>query len=103
MHKGEYVIPAWQVDKYPQAVSEIERIRKNGFAVGGSVGMSSRFVPTGQNTNSAMIEELRLLRSEVAEMRAQDRQIGMSLIKSGNRTVDQLQEWNVEGLKTVAI
>ncbi|WP_129408088.1 phage tail tape measure protein [Marinitoga lauensis] len=37
VHKGEYVIPAWLVEKYPQLISILEQKRIKGYADGGSV------------------------------------------------------------------
>lgn len=35
VHKGEYVVPAWMVRKYPQLVATLENARVRGFAEGG--------------------------------------------------------------------
>lgn len=37
VHKGEYVIPAWQVKKYPDVVNALETVRRRGYASGGAV------------------------------------------------------------------
>lgn len=37
VHKGEYVIPAWLVKRYPETVAELEAIRRRGYQTGGSV------------------------------------------------------------------
>lgn len=36
VHRGEYVIPAWMVKRYPEIVAELERIRRRGFQAGGA-------------------------------------------------------------------
>jgi hypothetical protein len=46
-----------------------------------------------------MIAELQALRAEIAEMKAQDRQIGVQLIKSNSKTADYIEKWDVEGIK----
>ena len=38
VHKGEYVIPAWQVNKMPNTIQALESVRKKGYADGGYVG-----------------------------------------------------------------
>ena len=38
VHGGEYVMPAWMVDKYPELAAAAEGIRTRGYADGGSVG-----------------------------------------------------------------
>lgn len=40
VHKGEYVIPAWQVKKQPNLVTQLESQRLRGYADGGMVGAS---------------------------------------------------------------
>ncbi|ABR31296.1 tail tape measure protein [Thermosipho melanesiensis] len=37
VHKGEYVVPAWMVKKYPSMVSVLEKIRTRGYNKGGIV------------------------------------------------------------------
>jgi len=38
VHKGEYVVPAWMVRRYPQFVAVLENIRRRGYKQGGYVG-----------------------------------------------------------------
>lgn len=38
VHKGEYVIPAWMVRKYPELIATLENRRLRGYAEGGVVG-----------------------------------------------------------------
>ncbi len=38
VHGGEYVMPAWMVDKYPELAATAEGIRTRGYAEGGPVG-----------------------------------------------------------------
>lgn len=37
VHAGEYVIPQWMVEKYPEIIAQIEGVRKRGYAEGGAV------------------------------------------------------------------
>ena len=38
VHGGEWVAPAWMVDKYAGVISQLESVRTRGFAQGGMVG-----------------------------------------------------------------
>ncbi|TDX44577.1 hypothetical protein C7959_1501, partial [Orenia marismortui] len=38
VHKGEYVIPKWLVNKKPELIAELEGMRSKGYANGGYVG-----------------------------------------------------------------
>lgn len=70
IHKGEMIVPA----KYNPMTS----------GIGG---------------DAAMLAELQALRAEIAELKAQDRQIGVQLIKSTNKTADYFEQWDATGLK----
>jgi hypothetical protein len=48
VHKGEYVVPAWMLQKQPDLAPQLESIRSNGFASGGMVGGS---VSVGNDSN----------------------------------------------------
>jgi hypothetical protein len=74
VHKGEMIVPA----KYNPATSGIQ-------------------------VNEALLEEIRALRQEVSELKAQDRQIGVQLIKSTVKTADYIEKWDSTGLKTEAV
>lgn len=41
VHKGEYVIPAWMVRRYPELIAILEAKRLRGYASGGSVGFDT--------------------------------------------------------------
>jgi prefoldin subunit 5 len=70
VHKGEMIVPA----KYNPMTS----------GIGG---------------DAAMLAELQALRAEIAELKAQDRQIGVQLIKSTSKTADYIEQWDTTGLK----
>jgi hypothetical protein len=74
VHKGEMIVPA----KYNPATSGIQ-------------------------VNEALLEEIKALRQEVSELKAQDRQIGVQLIKSTVKTADYIEKWDSTGLKTEAV
>lgn len=74
VHKGEMIVPA----KYNPTTSGIQ-------------------------VNEALLEEIRALRQEVSELKAQDRQIGVQLIKSTVKTADYIEKWDSTGLKTEAV
>ncbi len=40
VHGGEYVIPKWQVQRIPSVITQLESMRKRGYADGGAVGSS---------------------------------------------------------------
>lgn len=44
VHKGEYVVPQWMVNKYGGAVQQLEQIRSRGFAEGGYTSTTNRAV-----------------------------------------------------------
>ena len=41
VHGGEWVAPAWMVDKYAGVISQLEGVRTRGYAQGGMVGKST--------------------------------------------------------------
>jgi len=41
VHGGEWVAPAWMVDKYAGVISQLEGVRTRGYAQGGLVGMNT--------------------------------------------------------------
>jgi hypothetical protein len=96
VHKGEYVIPAWQVDKYPHAINELENIRKKGYADGGMV--SAPLAITPNSNNGDIIAELKALLNVVAELKAQDRQIGFDVINNTKTTADYVDKWDANGM-----
>ncbi|NUU96766.1 phage tail tape measure protein [Marinitoga sp. 1138] len=56
VHKGEYVIPAWMVKKYPQLVAMLEQKRIRGYETGGGVdivSLISNYLSGSGNTNIA--------------------------------------------------
>lgn len=52
VHKGEYVVPQWMVNKYGGAVQQLEQIRSRGFAEGGYTSTTNRAVNVGNVTVS---------------------------------------------------
>jgi hypothetical protein len=70
IHKGEMIVPA----KFNPATS-------------------------GLQVNQALLEEIKALRQEVSELKAQDRQIGIQLIKANVKTADYIEQWDTTGLK----
>jgi len=70
VHKGEMIVPA----KYNPMTSGI-----------------------GSN-DVAMIAELQALRAEIAELKAQDRQIGFEVIRNTKITADYVDKWDSNGM-----
>jgi hypothetical protein len=58
---------------------------------------------SGIGGDAAMLAELQALRAEIAELKAQDRQIGVQLIKSTSKTADYIEQWDTTGIKTEVI
>jgi tape measure domain-containing protein len=96
VHKGEYVIPKWQVEKYPHAIRELEGVRRKGYADGGMV--SAPMAITSNSNNGDIIAELKALRNEVSELKAQDRQIGFEVIKNTKTVADYSDKWDANGM-----
>jgi predicted nucleic acid-binding Zn-ribbon protein len=69
VHKGEMIVPA----KYNPMTS----------GIGG---------------DAAMLAELQALRAEIAELKAQDRQIGFEVIKNTKITADYVDKWDSNGM-----
>ncbi|WP_233120253.1 phage tail tape measure protein [Thermosipho sp. 1074] len=51
VHKGEYVIPAWMVQKYPQLIALLERKRLKGYQEGGIVDAIISYFAGSGNVN----------------------------------------------------
>ncbi len=62
VHKGEYVIPAWMVEKYPRVITALEKIRRRGYAEGGGVDKIISAMTEGIED-----ENLRILSKSVVE------------------------------------
>ena len=43
VHAGEYVVPKWMVNKYPELIGSLENKRKKGYATGGGVNFIPRY------------------------------------------------------------
>ncbi len=60
VHRGEYVIPAWQVEKNPELVAQLEKERKKGYWTGGLAGIKS-FIATNAKDEETSKEYLTTL------------------------------------------
>lgn len=53
------------------------------------------------NGNAAMLSELRALRSEISELRQQDRRASFEIVKAQKDTRDIIEQWNFDGMPQV--
>lgn len=61
VHKGEYVVPKWMVQSYPQLIALLESIRLRGYADGGfALNTNRKFILFSDNKGelSKLIEQL---------------------------------------------
>jgi len=61
VHKGEYVVPKWMVQSYPQLIALLESIRLRGYADGGfALNTNLKFTPSSDTKGelSKLIEQL---------------------------------------------
>jgi len=74
IHKGEMIVPA----KFNPITSGL-----------------------GGNGNTAILSELRALRSEISELRQQDRRAAFEIVKAQKDTRDIIEQWNFDGMPQV--
>jgi hypothetical protein len=92
---GTPILPSFDVGTNYVSQDMVAQIHK------GEMIVPAKFNPatSGLQVNQALLEEIKALRQEVSELKAQDRQIGIQLIKANVKTADYIEQWDTTGLK----
>jgi len=69
VHKGEYVVPAWLVRKYPELIALLEEKRIKGYQEGGLVGTVLNYLFGGRKAEAdTLVKDVDLIKEVVTKM-----------------------------------
>lgn len=110
VHKGEYVIPKWQVEKNPELIAQLEGQRKKGYWTGGFAGLKAFISSNAQDEASAQeyIATLESLESLITDLQdsvkalQSDRESLTDELKASlDSAKEQIENGDVEGKEKV--
>lgn len=79
VHEGEFVIPKWMVDKYPDIISALEGVRQKGYRLGGGVRTAiPSFSPLEVRHNDNISVDIGKIASSSGQIERQLKQGGTS-------------------------